>query len=146
MAASERSRPALTGARVISSPALHKAGLVRTSRVGLQEAHGSKDSTISMLSLLAYAYARSGKRTEAQHIISDLEEGSSKHSAHTTWHLPISLGDHDMAFASLEEDTDAGIGSLLPQCRAAFEPLYADPTVLPPNQAIGLPADACRRA
>lgn len=58
-----------------------------------------------MLALLGHAYAASGKRTEAQQVLKDLEQLQSQRyvSPYTVAAIYAGLGDHDQAFSWLEK-------------------------------------------
>jgi DNA-binding winged helix-turn-helix (wHTH) protein/TolB-like protein len=97
-----------------SFPALRYRGLAYEQKGMYREAIGDFQKGVKlsgsplMLALLGHAYAVSGKRTEAQQVLSELQElqGRRYVSAYTVAAIYTGLGDKDQAFKWLEKAFD----------------------------------------
>jgi TolB-like protein/DNA-binding winged helix-turn-helix (wHTH) protein/tetratricopeptide (TPR) repeat protein len=139
--------PYYWGARNLLGRGYLKKGLYQEAIAELQRAMELRDGPPSAMDLahLAYAYARAGRRAEAVAIVAGLE-----HQARAGGNLPggamaaayIGLGDHDRAFAWLEQAYQKrGEGMFFLNSEPLYEPLHKDPRFLDLLVRVGLPVE-----
>ena len=108
----------------------------------LRKAVDLSHGTPLMLSALAHAYARAGKRTEAQQLLTELE-AASKHQYVSPYYLAlvyIGLGEKEMALSLLEKAfTDRSNGLIFMAVEPELDPIRSEPRFVALEQKLKLP-------